>query len=109
MPGLKIVWHPNVDGHPGSHFFVQFRRKGETIYEKSPDEYDESFIILRGLDPNQLYELRVVAVDGDYVTESDAEEVVMYDGKSRRFRPHDTVRTCGVHWIDVNEMFLPSR
>lgn len=82
-PAIKIVWHPNVDGQPGSHFFVQYRRKGETIYEKSEDEFDENFIIVRGLEPNQLYEIRVVVVDGEYFTESDAEEVEMYAGKRR--------------------------
>ncbi|KAK4016086.1 neuroglian isoform X3 [Daphnia magna] len=78
MPAIKVVWHPNVDGQPGSHFFVQFRRKGETIYIKSEDEFDENFIILRGLEPNQLYEICAVVVDGDYFTESDPEEVEMY-------------------------------
>ena len=81
MPAIKVVWHPNVDGQPGSHFFVQYRRKGETIYIKSEDEFDENFIILRGLEPNQLYEICAVVVDGDYFTESDPEEVEMYAGK----------------------------
>ena len=85
FPAIKIVWHPNVDGQPGSHFFVQWRRKGETIYEKSEDEFDENFIILRGLEPNQLYEIRVVVVDGEYFTESDPEEVEMYAGKSIKY------------------------
>ena len=81
MPAIKIVWHPNVEGQPGSHFFVQYRRKGETIFEKSDDELDENFLILRGLEPNQLYEIRVVVVDGDFFTESDVEEVEMYAGE----------------------------
>ena len=84
MPAIKVVWHPNVDGQPGSHFFVQYRRKGETIYIKSEDEFDENYIILRGLEPNQLYEIRAVVVDGDYFTESDPEEVEMYAGKLLR-------------------------
>ena len=80
MPALKITWHPNVDGQPGSHFFVQFRRKGETIFEKSEDEFDENFLFLRGLEPNQLYEIRIVVVDGDFFTESHIEELEMYAG-----------------------------
>ena len=81
MPAIKVVWHPNVDGQPGSHFYAQYRRKGETIYIKSEDEFDENFITLRGLEPNQLYEICVVVVDGDYFTASDPEEVEMYAGK----------------------------
>ncbi len=81
MPGIKVIWHPNLDGRPGSHFYVQFRRKGENIYERSIDEFDENFVYLRGLDPNQLYQVRVVAVDGEYSTESAAEEVIMYNGE----------------------------
>lgn len=81
MPAVKIVWHPNVEGQPGSHFFVQYRRKGETLFAKSDDEFDENFLILRGLEPNQLYEIRAVVVDGDFFTESDVEEVEMYAGE----------------------------
>ena len=82
MPGIKITWHPNTEpeGQPGSHFYAQYRRKGETIYEKSEDEFDENFVHLRGLTPNQVYEVRVVAVDGEFYTESDPEEMEMYAG-----------------------------
>merc|ERR1712071_327297 len=77
MPALKIVWHPNFADHkqPGSHFYVQYRRIGETIWENSVHELSENFIILRGLETNQLYEIRVVSVDGDYSVASDAEEI----------------------------------
>ncbi|XP_059350954.1 neuroglian-like [Daphnia carinata] len=78
MPAIKVVWHTKVDGQPGSHFFVQFRRKGKTIYIKSEDEFDENFLILRDLEPNQLYEIGAVVVDCDYFTENDPEEVEMY-------------------------------
>ena len=80
MPALKVEWHPNFSDNkqPGSHFYVQYRRKGETQFENSPHELNENFILLRGLDTNQLYEIRVVSVDGDFSVYSETEEVVLY-------------------------------
>jgi len=77
MPALKVVWHPNFSDNkqPGSHFYVQYRRKGETLYENSAHELSENFIVLRGLEANQLYEIRVVSVDGDFSVPSETEEV----------------------------------
>ena len=80
MPVIKVTWLPNVDGNPGSHFYVQYRRKGETIFEKSAEEFDEEFLVLRGFDTGQIYEMRVVSVDGDLSTASQIEEMFVYPG-----------------------------
>ena len=82
MPALKVVWHPNFSDNkqPGSHFYVQYRRKGETLYENSAHELSENFIVLRGLEANQLYEIRVVSVDGDFSVPSETEEVELAAG-----------------------------
>jgi hypothetical protein len=39
---------------------------------------DEDFIIVRGLQPSETYEMNVVAVDGDLMTESIEEVVETY-------------------------------
>lgn len=41
----------------------------------SRHELNEDFLILDGLDLDQTYEVRVVAVDGNYNTASDVEEI----------------------------------
>lgn len=41
-------------------------------------QLEEDFTIVRGLNPGEIYEFKVVAVDGDYMTESESEEVETY-------------------------------
>lgn len=72
---ILITWVPAVDGHPGSYFYAQFKRKGEGQWVDTALEENEDSIIVRGLDLGTLYEVRVVAVDGHYETPSYAEEV----------------------------------
>ena len=86
---LKITWLPNTQGRPGSHFFVQYRRHGESRFQSTPSEYYQDSIVLRGLDPGMVYEIRTVSVDGEYYQHSDIEEVgttrtVSYCGASTR-------------------------
>ena len=37
---------------------------------KTEDQLNENSIVVKGLDPEQVYSFRVVAVDGDYQTPS---------------------------------------
>lgn len=32
---VQVTWLPAVTGHPGSHFYVQYRRKGEPPFSLS--------------------------------------------------------------------------
>lgn len=41
-------------------------------------ELDDDTLIVRGLTPSEMYEFKVVAVDGDYLTESPVQEVDTY-------------------------------
>ncbi|KAF4518843.1 hypothetical protein B566_EDAN006694 [Ephemera danica] len=75
---VKVVWLPDIDGKPGSHFFVKYKQRGETMYEQTDPQLEEDFIIVRGLKPGETYDMQVVAVDGEYMTASDAEEVETY-------------------------------
>lgn len=55
-----------------------FRLRGQSDYLHSEQQLDEDNIIIRGLLPGEIYEFKVVSVDGDYMTESDPEEVETY-------------------------------
>ncbi|XP_046388931.1 neuroglian isoform X2 [Ischnura elegans] len=78
LAAIKVVWLPNIEGKPGSHFYVRYRMKGEANFEKTNNEMAEDYIIVRGLRPGEVYEFLVVAVDGDYSSESEVEEVETY-------------------------------
>lgn len=83
---VKVIWRPSLDGKPGSHFFVKYRLKGESIWERKPDEEIENYQTIRGLKQDSIYEFVVVAVDGDYQTESAIQDVSTYgNGKARTF------------------------
>uniref|UniRef100_A0A8D8XH54 Neuroglian n=2 Tax=Cacopsylla melanoneura TaxID=428564 RepID=A0A8D8XH54_9HEMI len=90
---FKVLWEPNAE-HPGSHFFVKYRIKGETMYRESAPEVNEDFTIIRALRPSETYEFRVVSVDGENLTESDTQDIdISSDGVS--VMPYDTVATAG--------------
>ncbi|RWS06138.1 neuronal cell adhesion molecule-like protein [Dinothrombium tinctorium] len=79
--GIRIIWLPALEGRPGSHFYVQYRRKGEEHFESTPKEENEDFTIIEGLDIGTTYEVRVVAVDGRHQTPSKTIDVYV-GGKS---------------------------
>ncbi|KAK2722733.1 hypothetical protein QYM36_003051, partial [Artemia franciscana] len=95
FPAVKLVWHPNVDGRPGSHFYAQYRRKGEPMFESTPNELYEDFIIVRGLDDIETYDMRIVAVDGDHTTASDTQEVTLHPQDGPYVRYKESVATSG--------------
>ncbi|KAG9509224.1 Neuroglian [Fragariocoptes setiger] len=74
--GITVTWIPNTaHNSPGSSFYVQFKRFGESQWQKSPIEANSDSIQIRGLDVGSLYEVRVVAVDGTYSTASRIQEI----------------------------------
>lgn len=48
------------------------------MYQESQPEYNEDFIDVRALIPNEVYEFKIVAVDGQFSTESEVKEVETY-------------------------------
>lgn len=72
---VQVTWLPAVTGHPGSHFFVQYRRKGDELWENTMMEKNEDTILVKGLETGAIYEMRVVAVDGKHQKPSRIEEV----------------------------------
>ena len=51
---IKVTWLPNTQGRPGSHFFVQYRRHGESEFSETGQEFYKDSIVLRGLDPGTV-------------------------------------------------------
>lgn len=90
-----MTWLPTLDSErPGSHFFVQYKRKGksgqvcfiqicnvvfagETTFESTPMEEENDFILVRGLEHAVIYDVRVVAVDGKHERPSSTQEISM--------------------------------
>lgn len=92
---VKALWLPNIDGRPGSHFYVKYRIKGEPIYQQTAETTDEDYTIVRGLQPSETYEFKVVSVDGDFIAESDAEEMEMHSVDGPIIQPKENVATAG--------------
>lgn len=61
-----MTWHPDFSGKPGSHFYVKYRKVGETNYNKTDFELYEDYIQISVLDPNVHYEFVVVSVEDNY-------------------------------------------
>lgn len=40
---VRVHWIPSEDGKPGSHFYVKYKKRGETTYLKTPPEKNEDF------------------------------------------------------------------
>ena len=66
----KINWRPNVAGHPGSHFYAQYRKEGQPSWERSAEKINEDFDEITALEAGARYEIRVVSVDGSEETPS---------------------------------------
>ncbi|XP_044742143.1 neuroglian [Chrysoperla carnea] len=94
---IKVTWLPSLGGNqvPGSHFFVKYKLKGKTLYEETHPQMKEDYIEVRGLSLGELYEFKVVAVDGDYMTESDPQDVDTYGIEGPIIQPKENVATAG--------------
>lgn len=71
---LRLNWLPNVDGIPGSKFFVKFREKCKEKWNATNEIVTDDFIIFT-LPQNYVYEFIVISVDGNYKAESDVKEL----------------------------------
>lgn len=91
---MKITWLPDLD-RPGSHFFVKYKKRGETEETKSPSELVEDYTKIEGLDPNESYIFTVVSVDEPHYTESDPKEFETYVAEGPIIQPRENVATAG--------------
>lgn len=72
---IKVIWMPNVDGHPGTNFFVKYHKKGELKWNKTEQIRDVDYVIISELPLNEVFEFRVVSVDGEHTAESQTIEI----------------------------------
>uniref|UniRef100_A0ABD2WQQ1 Neuroglian n=1 Tax=Trichogramma kaykai TaxID=54128 RepID=A0ABD2WQQ1_9HYME len=75
LTNVRIIWEQRYDGFPGSYFFAKYRLKGETIEIPTDPEKLNNEIEIRGLESGRVYLVSIVAVDGDYFSESRTQEV----------------------------------
>ncbi|KAG7157810.1 Neuroglian-like 2 [Homarus americanus] len=97
-PAIKITWIPNTESNPGSHFFIKYRLYGESMFLETKPELYQDFIVLKGLEAEETYQVCLVAVDGVYSTESDVEEIDTHlTGVTSGviLRPTDSIATRG--------------
>lgn len=86
--GIRVTWLPNYKHNkPGSMFYVQYRKLGQSQWIKTPVEENLDTVSIRGLDLSSIYEVRVVSVDGRYQTASKSEEVTTNGYISRSTDP----------------------
>lgn len=74
-PTVRINWRPNLEGHPGSHFYTKYREKGQSEWLRTDDETQSDSQLVRALQAGKSYEFVVVAVDGDNIRESQVQLV----------------------------------
>ncbi|XP_018050218.1 PREDICTED: neuroglian isoform X1 [Atta colombica] len=91
---VRIIWVPNFNGNPGSHFFVRYKLKGETIFLETDPEFQSNSIEVRGLQSGEIYIMSIVAVDGDYISES-AHQEVQTSSEGPIIQPKENVATAG--------------
>lgn len=91
---VRVTWLSNLNGNPGSHFFVRYKLKGETIFLSTDPEFLSKAIEVRGLQSGEVYVMSIVAVDGDYTTESAFQEVET-SSEGPIIQPKENVATAG--------------
>ncbi|XP_060537044.1 neuroglian isoform X2 [Cylas formicarius] len=91
-PAVRVIWEPSEDGRPGSHFYVKYKKKGETQYLHTPHQKVNDTQDVLGLEGGETYDFVVTSVDGDYEADSDVQEVSTNDGVIKKKQP---VATAG--------------
>jgi len=92
---IKVTWQPQIEGNPGSHFYVQYKKDMATQFKSSEEELNQDSIVVGGLDPEFTYDFRVVAVDGDHETPSETIPVYTYPGPGKGGLNQQPMATSG--------------
>lgn len=82
-----IKWIPDIDNKPGENFYVKYRIKGEPDFSNTTMETEEDYIIMENFNACVNYEIKLVAVDGEFETESEVQEtpVIVFMNHVRRW------------------------
>lgn len=57
---VRVTWTPDVDGNPGTNFFVKYRIKDKGQWIKTKLITDEIFVDIGEILSNETYEIAVV-------------------------------------------------
>ncbi|KAF9816679.1 hypothetical protein SFRURICE_018559 [Spodoptera frugiperda] len=72
---ILVRWIPSLDGHAGTHFVAWYKLKGHPDWSKTNEVTDDDYVILTGLEPGQVYEVKLTAHDGEYFSSSEIKDV----------------------------------
>lgn len=78
---IQVRWLPSLDGHAGTHFKVWYRLKGHPEWLHTNEVTEDDYVILTGLEPGQVYEVKMTAHDGEYFSTSEIKDVDTTIGK----------------------------
>ncbi|PZC72777.1 hypothetical protein B5X24_HaOG210592 [Helicoverpa armigera] len=78
---ILVRWIPSLDGHAGTHFVAWYKLKGHPDWSKTNEVTDDDYVILTGLEPGQVYEVKLTAHDGEYFSASEIKDVDTTIGK----------------------------
>lgn len=72
---ILVRWLPSPSGHPGTHFVASYRLKGHPSWLKTNEVTDDDYTVLTGLEPGQIYEVKITAYDGEYFRDSEPKDI----------------------------------
>lgn len=75
MAHVLVRWLPSLDRHSGTHFKAWYRLKGHPYWSEMPETIDDDYTVLTGLEPGQIYEVKITVHDGEYYKESAVKEI----------------------------------
>lgn len=90
---ILVRWLPSLDGHAGTHFVAWYRLKGHPDWSKTNEITEDDYAILTGLEPGQVYEVKLTAHDGEYFSSSELKDV------------DTTIGKCMVSSSEINNKF----
>lgn len=102
---VRIIWLPNRYGYPGSHFFVTYRAYHHPHQLQTDPQFQSDEVDIQGLQAGETYEMRVIAVDGEYMTASDV-QLVYTSSDGPIIEPVESTATSGWFIGKIIHFFL---
>ncbi|CAH0765981.1 unnamed protein product [Diatraea saccharalis] len=87
---VRVQWLPALDGRAGTHFVAWYRLRGDAAWLRTADVTEDDYVVITGLQPARLYDLKLTAHDGEYFSTSEVREVDTTIGEWRVDPPRAT-------------------
>ena len=55
---IKVTWQPQIEGNPGSHFYVQYKKDMATQFKSSEEELNQDSIVVGGKKRENIWFLK---------------------------------------------------